>query len=445
MVDDSGSDINGYLVASMAGPVKRKRGRPRKNPVPVGETAAKAELMRVRGSQPFGTVRIDEGELAFDYRSHRPGPAAYAAAGHEGVEGHAEGPALKRRRGRPRKDPRTEAGVIAGPTGLQALEPCVGTGVIGRADVPVKRKSGRPRKDNLPGARSPVVSITGLPSGMAGGRMMTEPAVILVKRGPGRPRKVPLIAALAPVAPGDGPFSGLTGTGTGPGLVVGPVKRKMGRPRKNPLAAAGVPVAPIAGLASDLAATGTVAEQVGERGPQLAVGPGPVLDAGLAPVQVVAPPKRKPGRPRKHPLPEPDKPVNKEGIGFWPPHPDEAKPVRPAATGIGFVTALKRGRRLKTELSPIKAPARRRKRSLGPAVGGGRAFCGKCGTYIRMFRPARGRWRKVCPRCHPEKMLETKRPGVNLDKSGMPCKDRGTCRPERCVMAFDCEEMKKHR
>jgi len=68
-------------------------------------------------------------------------------------------------------------------------------------------------------------------------------------------------------------------------------------------------------------------------------------------------------------------------------------------------------------------------------------FCPSCGTYIRMFRPARGRWRRVCPRCHPERLIEKKRQRDYVDKTGMPCKDRGKCRPERCVKALDCEEM----
>jgi hypothetical protein len=293
--------------------------------------------------------------------------------------------------------------------------------VIGQAVAPVKRRFGLWRKDHLPGARSPVVSITSLPAEMAGGRMITEPAVILVKRGPGRPRKVPLAAALAPVAPGGGPVSGLTGTWIAPELVGRPVKRKMGRPRKHPVTEPDRPERMALLPVSVVPAPGSGHGGAG-------IGPARPDAAGIA--------RESPGRVESG---------NNDGIGFWPPHPDEARPVRPAATGIGFVTALKRGRRLKAELSPVKAPARRRKRSLGPAVGGGRAFCGKCGTYIRMFRPARGRWRRVCPKCHPEKMLETRRPGVNLDKSGMPCKDRGTCRPVRCLKAFDCEEMRRNR
>lgn len=65
----------------------------------------------------------------------------------------------------------------------------------------------------------------------------------------------------------------------------------------------------------------------------------------------------------------------------------------------------------------------------------GSVFCGKCGTYTRLVEDAR---KRVCPKCHPEKIPDQKSP---LDKTGMPCKDRGVCRPERCVKALECEEM----
>jgi ssDNA-binding Zn-finger/Zn-ribbon topoisomerase 1 len=65
----------------------------------------------------------------------------------------------------------------------------------------------------------------------------------------------------------------------------------------------------------------------------------------------------------------------------------------------------------------------------------GSMFCGKCGTYTRPIVDAR---KRVCPKCHPEKIPEKR---SALDKTGMPCKDRGVCRPERCVKALECEEM----
>jgi hypothetical protein len=62
-----------------------------------------------------------------------------------------------------------------------------------------------------------------------------------------------------------------------------------------------------------------------------------------------------------------------------------------------------------------------------------------------MFRPPRGRWRKVCPRCEPERMVVKRDYRDYIDKTGMPCKDRGKCRPERCVKALECEEMGRYR
>jgi hypothetical protein len=63
-------------------------------------------------------------------------------------------------------------------------------------------------------------------------------------------------------------------------------------------------------------------------------------------------------------------------------------------------------------------------------------FCGKCGTYRPVIAPGK----RACPRCHPEK-VEARR--SSLDKTGMPCKDRGSCQPERCVKGLECEEGRK--
>jgi len=475
MADDYGSDINGYLVASMAGPVKRKRGRPRKNPLPADDAAAKAEIVRAPDFRSIGTVRIDEGELAPDYK--RPGLAIKRPTGHEGVEGPAAGPVVKRKRGRPRKIPLPEAGVSTGLAGVLALEPCVGTGVNGRAVVPVKRRFGRSRKEHLPGARSPAVSVMHLPDGMAGGRMTTEPAVVLVKRGPGRPRKSPLAMVEARITPAGGSLSGPAVAGHGPELaaglaselIVGPVKRKPGRPRKQPLPepdrpgrTALLPVsgAPAPGLGHDRAGIGLAkpdaggiglvrpdAAGIGRESPK-GVGSGNKDGTGIG-IGPVRPAGNGPGNPGGTGIGHVDRfgigPSNKEGIGFWPPRPDEIESVKSAAAVAGLVRGLKRGRRKKTGVPTENAPGRLDERGSGPAGNGARAFCGKCGTYIRMFRPARGRWRKVCPKCHPEKMLDMERPRVNLDKTGLPCKDRGTCRPVRCLKAFDCEEMRRNR
>jgi hypothetical protein len=62
-----------------------------------------------------------------------------------------------------------------------------------------------------------------------------------------------------------------------------------------------------------------------------------------------------------------------------------------------------------------------------------------------MFRPARGRWRKVCPKCDPERLIVERDYRDYIDKTGLPCKDRGKCRPERCVKALECEEMRRIR
>ena len=135
-------------------------------------------------------------------------------------------------------------------------------------------------------------------------------------------------------------------------------------------------------------------------------------------------------------------PANKEGIGFWPPRPEEIESVKFAAAAAGVITGRKRGWKKKTEVPLENAPERPEKEASALAQVTGKPFCGKCGSYTRIFQPATGPARRVCPKCHPEKVPERKSP---LDKTGMPCKDRGVCRPERCVMAFECEEMKRLR
>jgi len=130
MVGNDGSDIDGYLRASSTGPVKKKRGRPRKNPLPAdvaagdGGDARKAEVVRAPDFRPLWTVQIDEGELSHDYP--RPRPALKTAAGPEGVEGleGTEWPGVKRKRGRPRKNPLAGVEVpfapVSGPLAGQA-------------------------------------------------------------------------------------------------------------------------------------------------------------------------------------------------------------------------------------------------------------------------------------------------------------------------------------
>jgi NADH pyrophosphatase NudC (nudix superfamily) len=64
-------------------------------------------------------------------------------------------------------------------------------------------------------------------------------------------------------------------------------------------------------------------------------------------------------------------------------------------------------------------------------------FCGKCGTKLRPVSVNnKTKWK--CPKCHPEKIPDKK---DYAHKTGKPCKDKGFCRPERCVIALECDEM----
>lgn len=67
-------------------------------------------------------------------------------------------------------------------------------------------------------------------------------------------------------------------------------------------------------------------------------------------------------------------------------------------------------------------------------------FCKRCGTYKR---PVPGKKLRVCPRCRPEKVPETKSRPCN--KTNVPCRDRQICKPEECVMALECDEGRKKR
>jgi len=182
-------------------------------------------------------------------------------------------------------------------------------------------------------------------------------------------------------------------------------------------------------------------------------------------------PKRPRGRPRKHPLP-----------GGTPPVPQESRSVpevsrveggtttpltqvaarrprgRPRKAtahdgtpgspdgGGGNAPGMSGGPRAPSSQAANGAPGpRRRGRRKKAAPSILNPFCPDCGTYLRMFRPPRGRWRKVCPRCEPERMIIKRDYRDYIDKTGMPCKDRGKCRPERCVKALDCEEMARFR
>ena len=53
-------------------------------------------------------------------------------------------------------------------------------------------------------------------------------------------------------------------------------------------------------------------------------------------------------------------PGNEDGIGFWPPKPDEMEAVKTAAVAAGLVWGKKRGPKPKTENGPAMAPGPRR-------------------------------------------------------------------------------------
>ena len=265
---------------------------------------------------------------------------------------------------------------------------------------PLKRPRGRPRKHPLPivGAHPPG----GAPDGVSGhvavasGDSSLEAALLMHTAGitPAQDHQAPTL----------------------------PEKRPRGRPRKHPiLTGTAVPAAPGAPPAASLGGTAMLT-QAGT-----GVAPVPMAASGQAAVMV----KRPRGRPRKHPLPDAggisggvSVPQGQEGgaglIG-------EKQVFGLLAESGADEAGRPRGRRKKAEPSILNP------------------FCPECGTYLRMFRPPRGRWRKVCPRCEPERMVVKRDYRDYIDKTGMPCKDRGKCRPERCVKALECEEMGRYR
>ena len=188
MVGEGKSGLIGVVAASVTVPVKRKRGRPRKNPGPVGSAGldAASVLSIAPGSVGMGPDDDENRPMG----GEKPGLAVLVPLGFKRVAGPT-GLYMKRKRGRPRKNPAPEIGVSAGPVRLQALKPCDGAGVVGQVAAPTKR-------------------------------------------GPGRPRKLPLAAVMVPVAPMDGPAARLAGAGIAIGPVAGPVRRRRGRPRRTP-------------------------------------------------------------------------------------------------------------------------------------------------------------------------------------------------------------------
>ena len=274
--------------------------------------------------------------------------------------------------------------------------------------APVKRPRGRPRKHPLPllGTVAPAGDLARDPShpeGVQGhvavpsGNSSVESALLLHTAG------VPGGMEAAPAGPA-------------------PFKRPRGRPRKHPLQTAMAhPAQPDAPPAASLGGTAILTQAPD------GVAPVPLATAGQAAVLV----KRPRGRPRKHPI------SDAGGISGGVTVPSE-EAGRPGFIGERRVAGMVSGSKGATEGRP-----RGRRKKAEPSILN--PFCPECGTYLRMFRPQRGRWRKVCPRCEPERMVVKRDYRDYIDKTGMPCKDRGKCRPERCVKALECEEMGRYR
>jgi hypothetical protein len=274
--------------------------------------------------------------------------------------------------------------------------------------APAKRPRGRPRKNPLP-----VVGVPPAQDSGAGEGAVAEGVVGHVAVASGEsPVESALLLHSAAIAGAPG----------APLPDAAPPKRPRGRPRKYPIASGpSLPAEPGAPPAASLGGTAILT------GAASAVGPVPAAASGQAAVVV----KRPRGRPRKHPLPDTG------GIsgGVSVPQGQGGGPGLVGARQVSGMVAESgaaaagrpRGRRSKAEPSILNP------------------FCPECGTYLRMFRPPRGRWRKVCPRCEPERMVVKRDYRDYIDKTGMPCKDRGKCRPERCVKALECEEMGRYR
>ena len=308
-------------MTSAAVSVKRKRGRPR-NPLPADNAGGNAGIARTNVPRPVGRAPVEQNKRRSGVK--KSGLAIKVPPGYIGLSGPTE-LVIKRKRGRPRKNPRTEAGVSDGTLGVLALDSGERTRVIGQADAPVKRGPGRPRKTPLA-----VVEASSMPLGGS-----------LIGAGIG--------SAVA----------GLVG-GPAPEQVVGPVKRKPGRPRKNPLPEPGAP-----GLAAPMAVSGVPAPVVGPCG----TGTGNVREGTE---------RDGPGKNDGNGTGLVDRygigPGNNDGIGFWPPKPEEMESVKTAAIDAGVVSGRKRGRRKKTEIPPENAPGKPGEQASGPAVNGIQAF-----------------------------------------------------------------------
>ena len=303
------------------------------------------------------------------------------------------------------------------------------------APVALKRPRGRPRKHPLPERADAAEAVPGIlgmievpGSGSDPSMTLTvraavsecggtvAPVVIMAKRSRGRPRKNPLEVRVPSPVPGTGAQSNTA------------VKRPRGRPRKIPLQAQVPQPVPGTGAQADTA----VKRPRGR--PRNDAQPNAAAQAAAAPVPTAFIPAKRPrGRPRKNPLPGALGPsaIPQPGPGAAPGRIQAPGPApNPPTTKKAAAAARKPrrgGRRRKPEPSILNP------------------FCPDCGTYLRMFRPARGRWRKVCPRCEPDRLIVKRDYRDYIDKTGLPCKDRGKCRPERCINALECEEMHRIR
>ena len=299
----------------------------------------------------------------------------------------------------------------AGETAEQTAKPTPGKKSDGEPVLEVKRPEGRPRKHPLPTISGNAVRdsnterhestperVTGTVAVAPAGSFV-ESALLLHTAG------APAVAELATTEP-----------------VL--FKRPRGRPRKRPLP--GAPGTPAPAGASPAASPGRTA--IPTQAPA-AVVPVPLATTG----QAVFIAKRPRGRPRKHPLP--DSAAVPGGVSTPP-----GQTPKPGLIGEKRVAGLVEGTR---RAPSAEGRPRGQKRKSGPSILN--PFCPECGTYLRMFRPPRGRWRKVCPRCEPDRMIVKRDYRDYIDKTGMPCKDRGKCRPERCVKALDCTEMGRYR
>ena len=193
-------------------PTKKKRGRPRKNPLPIETVEKKEPQVKEKSVQTIEKIEED-----------MPLPAA---------------PTVKRSPGRPKK--------TSLPAQVEAVPPI--------EEQPVKKKRGRPRKHPLPadsGEKPPHDSLKKLPQPEATG----EP---VIKKKRGRPRKNPIgndSSVPAPPPP--------TTTQQEP-----PGKRKRGRPKKNTSAlAAGIPAQSSEPVASSFPTVALVSPYSDKSGP----------------------------------------------------------------------------------------------------------------------------------------------------------------------------------